>query len=592
MPAYPGYHQSIATCINPFNSGTISRMKKLKNAGKKLRRTANDNPRTLFSEALKAQDRGRAQRAVQLYQKLHRLIPASAEPYINHAELLRTSGKAGAAIDLCTRAIAQAGNHPLLFVTLAYSLRDRNQLNDALEVAERACMLFDDAVSVHFCRGDILLSKKQWDKARQVFEMLQQQEGISSAILQKRALCSIGLSDMHTAQSLLEQAHQIAPNSHEIALSLSHVLVRRGALQRADALLKNLIETHPELPEAWIQYQDSRTWKPTDTAAIAQVQNLAEDPRQKRQNRIGCYFTLGKMYADCNDIPRAFSAYSKANELKWQSTTFCPKSWQKMIDDICQISPSATEAQRKTATGVQPLFIIGMPRSGSTLVEQILATHPQIVTHGEQVWLAECIGSALRYPGDKAMNQPEAVYRSIARCYTRKASFSQYGACRYVVDKMPENYLYLPLIPLLFPGARILHLHREPLDTVFSIYRHNFSSRNCWEDDLKAIAEVLASSRRIVDIFGPPTNTLNLSYEQLVTHPHQQIQQLCVTLGISFHAKMVEQFSQQNRSVMTASARQVRSGISTDSIGSCRPWHAMLGPSITLLKQRGILPVE
>jgi hypothetical protein len=245
-----------------------------------------------------------------------------------------------------------------------------------------------------------------------------------------------------------------------------------------------------------------------------------------------------------------------------------------------------------------PVFVVGMPRSGTSLIEQILASHPQAHGVGElNFWeeASETLASGLRAPAGARPGARGAAlavrlaydtsgFAQLARRYLTRLSTHSGGALR-VIDKMPGNFLYAGLIHAVFPRARIIHVQRQPLDTCLSMYFQNFFHLHPYAADLEALAHYYRQYLRVTEHWRtllPAASLLEVPYEALIADQEHWTRRLLDFVGLSWDPRCLD-FHETERVVITASRWQVRQKINAGSVGRWRNYERHLGPLTQLL---------
>ena len=244
-------------------------------------------------------------------------------------------------------------------------------------------------------------------------------------------------------------------------------------------------------------------------------------------------------------------------------------------------------ARRADNASELPVFIIGMPRSGTSLVEQILSSHPRIFGGGELKWVVDVvketqdvIGSALPFPD--CLNEASQKHcNTLAEHYLMKIAALSDGQSARVTDKMPANFWNLGLISLLFPKGRVIHCQRDPVDTCLSIYFQNFSEGHGFAYDLREIGKAYNLYLQMMEHWGKVLDypILNINYEELVNNQESVTRRLLDFCDIAWDDKCL-QFQDSERMVYTASSDQVRRPIYKSSLSRWKNYQAFLGPLI------------
>jgi hypothetical protein len=304
---------------------------------------------------------------------------------------------------------------------------------------------------------------------------------------------------------------------------------------------------------------------------------LAQGP--PLSHAIGLRYALGKYFDDLGRHDDAFRHYRLANELtKRYGAVYDGEKLTRLIDRLIATFDAgfmSTPPRASASLSERPVFVLGMPRSGTSLAEQILASHPAVFGAGEISFWDDAFGAY----------DPQAL-SAIADEYLARTAQAPAGALR-VVDKMPANFLYAGLIHAVFPRARIIHLRRHPIDTCLSIYFQNFLNAAAFCNDLEYLAHYYREYVRITDHWRavlPATAFLEVSYEDLVADQERWTGRMLEFIELPWEPQCLE-FHRAERVVITASKWQVRQSINAASVGRWRNYERYVGPLEALLRK-------
>ncbi|PKL76431.1 MAG: hypothetical protein CVV27_10290, partial [Candidatus Melainabacteria bacterium HGW-Melainabacteria-1] len=456
------------------------------------------------------------------YEQALRLDPELPEARFNLGRLLDQAGYFEDVVASYQLFIATHPNHaevPRLLVRIGEVLRYNNQLARALPYLEQALRLDPNCLAAYNQLGLLLLEENEPEKARRCFEQalslkpdlkatrlvlgaaIQAEGDLHAAEVHFRELLAedpenifarMGIAsaaqqqgDAHTAEILLDEVLAARPEQLEAIAGKAQVLEKQRRFEECYQLLKPLIDSgvqHGAIAESYALacLRTKRYAEP-----LAYLDQVLADPDLHFHQRRGILFRLGDLHDKLKQPEKAFPCYVSANALKPQR--FDPNYFVAETDAII----GAFDAGLLAALGERwpgsdshrPILIVGMPRSGTTLTEQILASHPQVFGAGELNQLSHCFKELL--PEDLAMTAddlrehllslPPAAYERAAQTYLDHLTEISGGQdCLRITDKMPANFRYLGLIKVLFPHARLIHCSRHPLDVCLSCFTHDF----------------------------------------------------------------------------------------------------------------------
>ncbi len=313
--------------------------------------------------------------------------------------------------------------------------------------------------------------------------------------------------------------------------------------------------------------------------------------------RIQLHFALGKAYQDTGDIAAAASNYAQGASIQLLTSNYDEREdvalFKIMHDKVNQQYLAQLKTQGHPSD--RPIFVLGMPRSGTTLVEQILASHPQVYAAGEMPFISEVL-DGIDFPGGWRLGHPTgarmpggASLRDRGEAYLQRVeAHAPVVGHRHFTDKLPENYYNLGLITAMFPNARIIHCRRDPVDNCISCYNTLFATKHYWSYDFSAMGRTYQRYWQLMQHWRAllPGQFLELRYEQVVGDIEQQAKRLLDWCGLPWDDKVLR-FYETNRPVQTASVTQVRQPIYSSSVGKWKKWEPYIQP---LLAEIG--PIE
>ncbi|MGA3157623.1 MAG: sulfotransferase [Steroidobacteraceae bacterium] len=361
----------------------------------------------------------------------------------------------------------------------------------------------------------------------------------------------------------------------------------RGQFSEAEALCRQALALNPNAPQALADLAHLRRMTSEDGAWLTEATRLIEQGLPARQEAYLRY-AIGKYCDDLRDFRGAFANFQKANEL---ARRFWPRydrdGLTRAVDlAITHYDSNWFERMRlREQHSAQPVFIIGMPRSGTSLAEQILASHPAVHGAGElQFWGAQpAVSRSLLEPAFANRN----IVEHLAADFLQLLQQLSPDAAR-VVDKTPANFLYLGLIHAALPEARIICMRRNPIDTCLSIYFQNLSPLHAYAYDLQDLAHFYREYRRLMAHWRsvlPADRLLTVPYERLVSDPESWSRALVNFIGLPWDPCCLD-FHLADRSVITASKWQVRQKISSASVERWRNYEPFIAPLLALATER------
>ncbi len=427
-------------------------------------------------------------------------------------------------------------------------------------------------------------------QAAQSYAGVIQQDPANSDAWHLLGTIEIARRNFPAAHDLITKAMALKPDCAIYHHNLGYVL---GALSRMDeavASYRRSVELAPDYAEALFNLSQMVRATPGDPI-VAMVNRLAAKPGLSDSDRCFIEFAAGKVHANLGHHDRAFRHYAAGNAAR--KAVPKPATGRPYMERILKACDDGfldrAAAGRKAGDRVTPVFIVGMPRSGTSLAEQVLASHPAVHGGGELPLIERiCNGLPACVPGRTAYPEclaelPEQAFAGFAESYLKHATAGA-GGIRVVTDKAPLNFRHLGLIARLFPDARIVHCRRDALDTCLSCYFQNFTHGQEYSFDLTDLGRFYTDYRWMMERWAErlPLPVFDLVYEELVGDLEGVGRRLLAVCDLDWHP-YCGRFFETERPVLTASRAQVRRPVYTSSIGKWRKYEKHLGPLIAAL---------
>ena len=367
-----------------------------------------------------------------------------------------------------------------------------------------------------------------------------------------------------------------------------HSLRFAGRLDEGIAAYRHVLESDPQRGEAWWSLADIKAKVLTDEDMEVMEKALGE--AVDILNVTPLHMALGRGWHDRGDYARAFSHYQMGNRLRSQAFPYDPDQLSSEIDQFIEMSDLLSPPPPPPASASDdpvPIFLISLPRSGSTLLEQMLSQHPQIEAVGELPYIQSLLRSAFElHLRREPISVPALVQRlsaiekkALANEYLHRASLHRKTNVRYFIDKLPLNWTNIVLIREALPQARFIEIRRNPMDCCFSNFSHNFGTAHAASFDLVHQARACVDYTRLMDHLQSvaPGLTCGVRYEDLVEDPERELRKILSYLDLAWDESLLR-FYEAGRSVRTPSAEQVRRPVNRSGIGNWKPYAKWLGP--------------
>lgn len=426
---------------------------------------------------------------------------------------------------------------------------------------------------------------RRYDDARETIETVTAIEPKAPGLFVARADLAIAESEFEIAETLLREGAELYPGSPEMLSQLGYTLMWIGKLDEAVELFERAAQINPSALAALVQARKF----PEDEAVISRMVSFAKSPLIPSEARSAMNFALANLYENRKDFGAAFLHVREANTLTQKVINFTPDHYTTRVNAIIEIFDEALfdRCAGMGSESERPVFVCGMPRSGTTLAEQVFASHDDIFGAGELGFIPAITGLMPTVLGDKrpyplCMSGFSTRTAEHAAAYYLEKIYEHDTAAARVVDKLPHNFMQLGLIAILFPRAKIIHLNRDPRDTAISNYFQNFAAKRGgmgYAFDLENIGHMINDHDRMMDHWRAvlPVPIFELSYEQLVADPEPVTKELFAFIGIPWQESVLE-FHKTDRAVRTASVWQVRQPIYTSSTEKWRRYEEYLDP--------------
>ena len=545
--------------------------------------------------------------------------PSRVERWLRGAFDAHGAGNPREAERLARRVIDAVPDQPDALHLLATVARESARTDLAIDLYRRLLRRHPAIPIAHNSLGNLLQERDQWQEAIACYEAALAHDPRYTSAYFNLGRALLHVNDLVRAEHALRQAAALAPNDAQVRSRLARALVELGRQDEAMVETRRSIELEPDAAEihndAGVVHstigdfdaarEHYRTALALDSGYAKAALNLAKSKRfstvedddatliraadhgtrdQEAQRDI--HLALGKVHDDCGEWDAAFAHYDRANRPFAEVAVAEADASLARMDEVRTVFDAKWFASRTTKPGVDatPVLIVGMPRSGTTLVEQFLAAHPAVHGAGELSEIGRIVSEiAARhaatdpYPGCVSSLGAETIdafgHRYLAHLRGHSTN------AKRITDKLPGNYLHLGFIATILPGARIVHCRRDPLDTGVSIYFTDFMTGHDYSHDLHAIGRLIHGMRKLMNhwesVLGE--QILTVDYEALVADPEPLVRAIVKHVGLEWDDACLRPH-EVTRPVHTASAWQVRQPVYRRSAGRAQRYARFLGP--------------
>jgi tetratricopeptide (TPR) repeat protein len=504
---------------------------------------------SLMAQAAECGARGAHDEAAELYRKVLELKPRHLLALNNLGVALYKKGRYAEAERLFHKAVGAQSTYADAQFNLGAVLRSTGQITESEMPLRRAVKLNPRHVEAQVSLGLTLVLMGRLRDARDCFE-----NALKLSPRHSGALCGIG-----------------------------QVASVEGCFDEAEAMFRRALVFDTRMPTAWAALASLRRMTSADVSWLKGAQKIAASgiaPLEEADLR----FAMGKYCDDVGNFPLAFQSYQRANELQKQAAKpYDRQSRARFVDETIRTYPRQTLLAPESGACMSrtPVLVTGMMRSGTSLVEQIISSHPLARGIGELPFWSNVVR---KYP-DTMRNRwlSEQLRKKLAEAYLRTLQGYASEAQR-IVDKSTFNSDYLGLIHQVFPNARIIYVRRDPIDTCLSCYFHQFSTAHNFTMDLADLAHYYREHRRLMAHWRsvlPEGAMLEVPYEELVADQETWTRRIVDFIGVEWDARCLE-FHVTKRPVATASFWQVRQKMYKSSLARWRNYEKFLGPLLGL----------
>jgi len=534
---------------------------------------------------------GRLEESAQALRKAISMDSSKAEAYNNLGLTLSAQGQYDDAVAQYRQAIELSSDFALAHSNLGVVLKEQGKLDESLASFNRALELDPNHVAARNNLGDALNCLGRHDQAiKQLAKAIELDPNCFEAH-NNMGLALNNLDRPAEATRYLEQSLQLNGNYVPAQINLGNALVSRGNVEEGAAHYLQALELQADCVPAYYSLAiNSR--KSFSDEELRQTESLLSRRKQSDEDRMLLSFTLAQVLAKKGLHKEAFEHCRRANDLRKsdflkRGVRFDIDKHASLVDETISTFTSGFFEQTK-GSGIEtelPIFVVGMPRSGTTLIEQIVSSHHAIHGAGElpdiEYMVADLpttIASRADYPRC-LQDAPVEKLRQLAERHLRKLA-QLGGKVARVVDKMTVNFLHLGLIATLFPKARVIHCMRDPRDICVSCYFHNFARAGlCFAFDLDHLGAFYSQYERLMSHWRKvlPLRMMEVQYEQMVYQQEPMTRKLIEFCGLQWDPNCLA-FHKNDRPVKTASALQVRQPIYSTSIARWRNYQEQLKP--------------
>ena len=499
-----------------------------------------------YNMGIALSDKGESEAAIDSYKKALKIKPDYANAYNNIASILKDKGDTGAAIDCYKKALKINPNYFDAYNNMGNALKDKGDISAAIDCYKKALKIKPEYAEAYFNMGNTLKDK----------------------------------GDSGAAIDCYKKALKIKPDYSDAFNNMGVALNDKGEFESAINCYKKAIKIN-DYAEAYRNISALTSYKEYDKYFI-KMQSLCLDPLSSDEERCHLNFALSKASEDLNEIEKSFNYLKMGNALRTKIISYDIKQDIELFSQLKKAYPSIALKSTSKISELKPVFILGMPRSGTTLVEQVVSSHSKVTGAGELSYVkmfGSSIARGVIRANDEIILGFRERYIEVLKIRSDDRSI--------VTDKMPHNFLYVGLIFSAFPDAKIIHVNRDPAATCWSNYKHYFATKGlgyCYDlDDTVSYFGLYKDLMQFwLGHYGD--RIYNLNYENLTINQDVETRKLIRYLGLEWEDECLSP-QQNKRAVRTASQKQVRQKVYQGSSEQWRKFEPYLNGAFDLLSE-------
>lgn len=543
-----------------FNLGkALAQLGKGKEADIAFEKSFEQSPtRKALAQATELHKAGKLQEAERIYHQVLLQDAGNIDAMRRLALIAAAAHRSGEATRLLRKVIAKAPDFFIAHMDLGSILKDQDYFEEAIECFKTAIKIDANNAQAHF---------------------------LLASTLAPAALT-------YEAVDAYKACLDITPNHPGALLGLGHVMKTIGHQEEGIAAYRKCIAVKPGNGETYWSLANLKTFRFADTEIAEMEEQVNSGKMDNEQSAVNFLFALAKAYEDRQDYQKAWQYYEQANSRQRVLVSYDPVHNEVTNDDIIEVF---TESLLREKCGQgdpdsSPIFILGLPRSGSTLLEQIIASHSMVEGIGELPYLGRVITSLNRNRAD-GINYPQAVnalgavdFQSLGEDYLGFCRMHRQQGVPRFIDKMPNNFPHIGMLLLMLPNAKVIDARRHPLDACLGNYKQLYAKGQPFTYDLTDIGEYYLQYQRMMDHWDDvsPGRVLRVQYEDTVLDLENQVRRILDYLELPWEDVCLN-YHQTDRPVRTASSAQVRQPIYTGAINFWRNYEQQLDELIEVI---------
>ena len=562
---------------------------------KALKFTLN-NPMLIYNLGIALAKQGKSDDAIKQFETAIQLHPKYAEANFELANIYKYKGEANKAIQYYQKTLSLNPSLLHAIYNLAETYRSCGDLKQAINSYEQVIAIDNQYVDAYCGLASALIGSFKFDRTIELLKSSIKRLPETNCLYFYLALAYQEQGDTENAYKFFTKTLSIDKNHIDAKIGLAGILAVQGDYEKAGRELEDILHMHPDNSSAIICYCMYAHQFGASNIAIEIGSKHLHNSHLTNTTRSKLLFALANLHEKQCDLDTAFELYHQGNQLR--NAPYDEAGYRGMFNALIKSFNQELFFQHRennkpdNNNTVTPIFIVGMPRSGTSLAEQILASHPDVYGAGELPdignmvnRLASKVGTSIRYP-ESISDITKSELNQLANSYIELLA-NKVGNEKFVTDKMPLNAIHLGFISLLFPNARIIHCTRDPRDTCLSCYFKNFSGEHAYAYSLDSLGKFYRMYEQLMEHWNRvlPNPIFELSYEEIVENTEKSIREMINFCDLEWNDACLN-FHKTKRTVATASHDQVRKRMYSSSVGRWKSYEKHLDELIAALKSK------
>jgi tetratricopeptide (TPR) repeat protein len=525
---------------------------------------------------------GRVQEAERIKPHIQRLVNMP-KPLIYSLDML-SQGSVAKAVQACREFLAENPHHVEAMRLLAQIAAKMNVFDEAEFLLESAVLFEPQNIPLKTDYINVLRKRQKLVEAREHAQELFENDKDNLYFKSQFAVISMQLGDYETALALFDELLTAMPGEPVTLTSKGHALKTIGDTDAAINCYREACRDGVIHGEAWQSLANLKTYK-FEEREVARMESLLKNPALRKMDRVYLYFGLGKAYEDRREYDLAFSNYASGNQIKRAESRYIAQHMSEEFEEQRRVF-NALEPSRDGFEAPDPIFIVGMPRAGSTLLEQILSSHSQVDGTQELPNILSAVHQLRSRNKDfDRLNYPRAIadlsadeLSEFGRTYIEDTRTHRQEA-PFFIDKMPNNFRHIGLIKRILPNAKIIDARRHPLSCTFSCFKQLFAEGQEFSYNLEDLGHYYRDYVGLMDFWHQcfPNEILHVQYEDVVDDLETQVHRILAYCNLPFEEACLN-FWETERAVKTPSSEQVRQPIFKSGVENWQDFETHLDP--------------